>query len=74
LPWPGNNFWVWFDLISRQFWRWWLSAFSRNPVHANTINEVVDGPVSAEIVCVIDGDTSLVEPSPWPQQTIEVYV
>jgi len=41
---------------------------------ANSIREVVGGPVSAEIVRVIDGDTILVEASPWPQQTIEVYV
>jgi hypothetical protein len=48
--------------------------FRGTPVHANTINEVVDGPVSAENVCVIYGDARLVEASPWPQQTIEVYV
>jgi endonuclease YncB( thermonuclease family) len=48
--------------------------FCGTPVCANTIHEAVDGPVSAEIVGVIDGDTILVEASPWPQQTIEVYV
>ena len=50
------------------------AACVRQPVCANTIHEAVDGPVSAEIVGVIDGDTILVEASPWPQQTIEVYV
>jgi endonuclease YncB( thermonuclease family) len=35
---------------------------------------VVEGPVSAEVVRVIDGDTLLVLARPWPQQTIEVYV
>lgn len=35
---------------------------------------MVEGPVSAEVVRVIDGDTLLVLARPWPQQTIEVYV
>lgn len=35
---------------------------------------VVEGPVSAQVVRVIDGDTLLVLARPWPQQTIEVYV
>lgn len=34
----------------------------------------IAGPVSAEITRVIDGDTMLVEATPWPQQRIEVYV
>ncbi|OCJ17042.1 nuclease [Rhizobium sp. AC44/96] len=34
----------------------------------------IDGPVAAEILRVIDGDTLLVEARPWPQQKIEVYV
>jgi micrococcal nuclease len=34
----------------------------------------IDGPVAAEILRVIDGDTLLVEARPWPQQTMEVYV
>lgn len=41
---------------------------------ADAVHETVSGPVSAEIVRVIDGDTILVDASPWPQQTIEVYV
>ena len=32
------------------------------------------GPVMAEVIRVIDGDTILVAAKPWPQQTIEVYV
>ncbi len=32
------------------------------------------GPVSAQIIRVIDGDTLLVAARPWPQQTMEVYV
>jgi len=36
--------------------------------------EKIDGPVAAEIIRVIDGDTILVEAAPWPQQRIEVYV
>ncbi len=34
----------------------------------------IPGPVSAEIIRVIDGDTILVAAKPWPQQTMEVYV
>ncbi|QRM53624.1 thermonuclease family protein [Sinorhizobium sp. BG8] len=34
----------------------------------------VTGPVVADIVRVIDGDTILVSARPWPQQTVEVYV
>ncbi|WP_275786698.1 thermonuclease family protein [Pararhizobium gei] len=35
---------------------------------------VIDGPVRAQIIRVIDGDTLLVAAKPWPQQTMEVYV
>lgn len=34
----------------------------------------IPGPVAAEILRVIDGDTLLVEAQPWPQQKMEVYV
>ncbi|WP_438751197.1 thermonuclease family protein [Pararhizobium sp. O133] len=34
----------------------------------------IAGPVSAEIIRVIDGDTILVAARPWPQQTMEVFV
>jgi endonuclease YncB( thermonuclease family) len=34
----------------------------------------VGGPVAAELVSVIDGDTVLVNARPWPQQTISVMV
>lgn len=36
--------------------------------------EEISGPVSAEILRVVDGDTLLVEARPWPQQKMEVYV
>lgn len=36
--------------------------------------EEVAGPVAAEILRVVDGDTLLVEARPWPQQKVEVYV
>jgi micrococcal nuclease len=36
--------------------------------------EEISGPVAAEILRVIDGDTILVAARPWPQQTVEVYV
>lgn len=35
---------------------------------------LVEGPVLADIVRVVDGDTLLVMARPWPQQTIEVFV
>ena len=41
---------------------------------ATNVHETIAGPVSAEIIEVIDGDTILVDASPWPQQTVEVYV
>ncbi|MFD1747200.1 thermonuclease family protein [Rhizobium helianthi] len=34
----------------------------------------MEGPVSADVIRVIDGDTLLVSARPWPQQSIEVYV
>jgi micrococcal nuclease len=36
--------------------------------------EMIAGPVTAELIRVIDGDTLLVNAKPWPQQTMEVYV
>lgn len=35
---------------------------------------VIDGPVSAQVIRVVDGDTILVSARPWPQQSVEVYV
>ena len=55
-----------------------LCLFLVSPLSAgaktSTVRETIAGPVSAEIIEVIDGDTILVDASPWPQQTIEVYV
>lgn len=34
----------------------------------------IAGPVAADILRVVDGDTLLVEAMPWPQQRVEVYV
>jgi micrococcal nuclease len=34
----------------------------------------VEGPVEAELISIIDGDTLLVAAKPWPQQTISVSV
>ncbi|MDX3928393.1 MAG: thermonuclease family protein [Shinella sp.] len=36
--------------------------------------ERIAGPVEAEIVRIVDGDTLLVSARPWPQQSVEVYV
>jgi len=34
----------------------------------------VAGPVEAQLVAVIDGDTVMVNANPWPQQTVSVLV
>lgn len=34
----------------------------------------IDGPVEAEVIRVIDGDTVLVEAMPWPDHRISTYV
>lgn len=41
---------------------------------ASVARDEIEGPVAAEVLRVIDGDTLLVEARPWPQQTMEVYV
>jgi endonuclease YncB( thermonuclease family) len=50
-----------------------LPALILAPVSVRAEN-IIDGPVVAEILRVIDGDTMLVTARPWPQQSIEVYV
>jgi endonuclease YncB( thermonuclease family) len=35
---------------------------------------LIDGPVVAEVVKVIDGDTILVEAMPWPDHKVSTYV
>lgn len=34
----------------------------------------IEGPVTATVLKVIDGDTLLVRATPWPQQSVDVYV
>jgi endonuclease YncB( thermonuclease family) len=50
-----------------------LLLISAAAAQAATRDEIA-GPVEAEILRVIDGDTLLVEARPWPQQKVEVYV
>lgn len=38
------------------------------------VRRTIDGPVEAELLSVIDGDTILVNAQPWPQHTIAVLV
>ena len=38
------------------------------------MRRTVEGPVEAELISVIDGDTLLVNAQPWPQHTIAVLV
>ena len=37
-------------------------------------SRMIDGPVAAEVVKVIDGDTVLVEAMPWPDHKVSTYV
>ncbi|MBA4796798.1 MAG: thermonuclease family protein [Rhizobiales bacterium] len=37
-------------------------------------SRMIDGPVAAEVVRVIDGDTVLVEAMPWPDHKVNTYV
>jgi micrococcal nuclease len=49
-----------------------------SPVQAlareNFVRNRVEGPVEAELISVIDGDTLLVNARPWPQHSIAVLV
>jgi micrococcal nuclease len=40
----------------------------------NGVRNIVEGPVEAELISVIDGDTLLVNARPWPQHSIAVLV
>lgn len=40
----------------------------------NPVRRLIEGPVEAELISVIDGDTILVNAQPWPQHTIAVLV
>jgi len=40
----------------------------------NPIRKTIAGPVEAELITVVDGDTILVNAQPWPQHTIAVLV
>jgi endonuclease YncB( thermonuclease family) len=41
---------------------------------SDAASRFVEGPVQAEVVRVIDGDTVLVEAMPWPDHWISTYV
>ncbi|WP_075291969.1 thermonuclease family protein [Pararhizobium arenae] len=54
-----------------------LAALSMGQSHANAAgrwSSEIAGPVKADVLKVVDGDTILVAARPWPQQIIEVYV
>lgn len=51
-----------------------LSGLLTVAVATADARDEIAGPVAAEILRVIDGDTLLVEATPWPQQRMEVYV
>ena len=37
-------------------------------------NSEIGGPIAAQIIRVVDGDTIMVAARPWPQQIMEAYV
>ncbi|WP_054159204.1 thermonuclease family protein [Rhizobium sp. AAP43] len=41
---------------------------------ANAATRAIKGPVQAEVVRVVDGDTVLVQAMPWPDHRIDTYV
>ena len=49
-------------------------AFQALAAERATLREPVAGPVDAELISVIDGDTILVEAKPWPQHKVTVLV
>ncbi|SMF33766.1 Endonuclease YncB, thermonuclease family [Xaviernesmea oryzae] len=51
-----------------------LAGFAAVFATAAPARDEISGPVAAEILRIIDGDTLLVEAQPWPQQKMEVYV
>ncbi|WP_312862159.1 thermonuclease family protein [Rhizobium sp. P32RR-XVIII] len=51
-----------------------LASFTAAFVAEGQARDEISGPVAAEILRVIDGDTLLVEAQPWPQQKMEVYM
>ncbi|WP_162654617.1 thermonuclease family protein [Lentilitoribacter sp. Alg239-R112] len=42
--------------------------------HAKDTIRYIEGPVFAKIIRIVDGDTVLVDATPWPSHTIRVYV
>lgn len=48
-----------------------LSALASGRV---SLRKPVEGPVEADLIAVIDGDTLLVEARPWPQHSVTVLV
>ncbi|MGK6315108.1 thermonuclease family protein [Neorhizobium sp. DT-125] len=51
-----------------------LTGFAAVFATAASARDEISGPVAAEILRIVDGDTLLVEAQPWPQQKMEVYV
>ena len=47
---------------------------TQSPARENPVRNRIAGPVEAELISVIDGDTLLVNAKPWPQHTIAVLV
>jgi micrococcal nuclease len=49
-----------------------LSLVAATPGHS--ADRQIDGPVTAHLVKVVDGDTLLVEAMPWPDHRVSTYV
>lgn len=50
-----------------------LATATAHAADATTTN-LVAGPVAAQVIRVVDGDTILVSARPWPQQRVDVFV
>ncbi|MBL0374136.1 thermonuclease family protein [Rhizobium sp. KVB221] len=51
-----------------------ISLQAANAVADRKDRYYMEGPVEAELISIIDGDTLLVAAKPWPQQTVSVSV
>jgi endonuclease YncB( thermonuclease family) len=52
----------------------WMAGLSAAGADTSRDRYFIGGPVAAELVSVVDGDTLMVNARPWPQQTVAVLV
>lgn len=51
-----------------------ILLFAAPALAGTSARMAIEGPVEATVLKVIDGDTLLVRATPWPQQSVDVYV